>query len=392
MTRTTNLRRHRRSAVVTLFATACLTIAACSSTAAPNEETGTDGGTVAIGNTGPLSDLIDMSDVCGDEPVTVGLVDGFGTNSWSRILRAEVEDEAGKCPAIEGVEYAAGRGDLQATLSAITGMTAKGVDILLVVPSAGPGASHLPALQAAHAAGVVVVPIAADPTGTPGTDYFDYVDWDTRHDGVLWAQWMADRLGAEGGNVVLLGGPAGNAVSQQELEGINEVFATAPQINVLTPEPVTTNWDPAMTQQAMAGLLARYPQIDGVISDYGTATMGAIRAFQSAGRPLVPVATTDDNELSCLFDDAKADNPDFELATVSARTWIGRVGLRKALAQINGLDNQEPSLIQLSLYEDSTGAADGAVTPVDACQPALPPGASPSSQLSADDLAALFEG
>lgn len=391
MSRTT-LRRHRRSLAVTLLA-ACLTVTACSSTNAPTGQTDSEGdGTVAIGNTGPLSDLIDMSQVCGDEPVTVGLVDGFGTNSWSRILRAEIEDEAQKCPAIEGVEYAAGRGDLQATLSAITGMTAKGVDILLVVASAGPGASHLPALQAAHAAGVTVVPIAADPTGTAGSDYLDYVDWDTRHDGVMWAQWMVDQLGEEGGNVVLLGGPAGNAVSQQELEGINQVFADAPQITVLTPEPVTTNWDPAMTQQAMAGLLARYPQIDGVISDYGTATMGAIRAFESAGRPLVPIATTDDNELSCLFDEAKAANPDFELATVSARTWIGRVGLRKALAKINGLDNPEPSLIQLSLYEDSTGTAADAVTPAQSCQPSLPPGASPSSQLSADALATLFAG
>ncbi|MFC7641167.1 substrate-binding domain-containing protein [Streptosporangium lutulentum] len=313
-----------------------------------------------MGNSGPMSALISMDQVCGDKPVKVGLVDGLGTNAWSKIVRAEVEDEVKKCPAITSFDYVAGRGDLQATLAGITSLTTKGVNILLVIPDAGPGPSHLAAMRAATKAGTTVVPIAADPTGSAGSDFLDYVDWDPAYMGETWAKWMIDRLGTKGGNIVMLGGPAGNAVSAGEMEGVKKALAAAPQVKLLNEDPVTTNWDPAMAQQAMSGLLAKYPQIDGVISDYGATTSGVTRAF-AGSRPLVPIASTDDNELSCGFDALKKANPDYELATVSSRTWVGRIGLRKAVAALNGKPDAEPSLVQLGLYEDSTGSSDGAV-------------------------------
>ncbi|MET7392812.1 substrate-binding domain-containing protein [Dactylosporangium sp. NPDC005572] len=389
--------RRRRSTGATLaLATAvAIALAGCSTTNKTGPAAGSDPSTaaqVAVGNAGPVSAMVAMDTVCGTKPIKVGLVDGLGTNSWSKIVRAEVEDEAKKCPAVSSVDYVAGRGDLQATLAGITSLTSKGVNVLLVIADAGPGASHLSALRAAAKAGVIVIPIAADPTGKSGSDYFDYVDWDTGYSGEVWARWMVARLGPKGGNIVLLGGPAGNAVSVAELAGIKKVLAGAPQVKLLTDDPVTTNWDPAMEQQAMSGLLAKYPQIDGIISDYGAAATGAIRAFQNAGRPLVPIATTDDNELSCGFDALKAKNSGYELATVSSRTWIGRVGLRKGVAVANGKANAEPSLLQLDLYEDSTGGSQGAIAPSKACKSGLPNDAPPSSQLTTAQLGALFTG
>ncbi|MFI7437404.1 substrate-binding domain-containing protein [Micromonospora haikouensis] len=388
---------HRRSlaTAITLGTAAVLAVTGCSTTNKTAPATGGDpsaAAQVAVGNAGPLSAAAAMASVCGDKPVKVGLVDGLGTNSWSKIVRAEIEDEASKCPAITGVEYVAGRGDLQSTLAGITSMASKGVNVLLVIPDAGPGPAHLSALRAAANAGVTVIPIAADPQGRPGSDYFDYVDWDTPYLGEVWAKWMIDRLGPDGGNIVMLGGPAGNPVSQAHLSGIKKVLAGAPQVKLLTDEPVTTNWDPAMEQQAMSGLLAKYPKIDGVISDYGAAATGVLRAYQSAGRPLVPIATTDDNELSCGFTALKAKNGGYELATVSSRTWIGRVALRKGVAVVNGKADAEPSRLQLDLFEDSTGGAGGAVTPDKACKADLPNDAPPSSQLATAQLATLFQG
>lgn len=388
----------RVAAALTAAVTVGAALTACSSVNKSEDSTASannspnETGQVAVGNSGPMSELIDMDEVCGDEPIKVGLVDGLGTNAWSKIVRAEVEDELKKCPSITSFDYVAGRGDLQATVSGITSLATKGVNVLLVIPDAGPGPSHLSALRTAKRAGATVVPIAADPTGKPGADYFDYVDWDAEYSGEVWARWMVDRLGDEGGNIVMLGGPAGNPVSAAELKGVKKGLADAPQVKLLTPEPVTTNWDPAMQQQAMSGLLAKYPKIDGVISDYGAAVSGAVRAFVSAGRPLVPIATTDGNELSCGFDALKKDNPDYELATTSSRTWIGRVGLRKAVAEINGKANGEPSRVELDLFEDSSGSTDGAIAPSEACKSELPNDAPPSSQLTSDQLATLFGG
>ena len=382
-----------RSAVVAAALVGALALAGCSST---NSGGGEGSGNnleadIAAGSVGTVDQFIDISEVCPEEgEITVGVVDGYGTNSWSKTVLAEIESEAAKCPAITSVEFVAGRGDLEATTSGITSFAAKGTDIILVIPDAGPGEAHLPAIRQATEAGAIVVNFASDPQGESGVDYLDYVDQDAKASGAAWAQWVVDTLGDEGGNVVFLGGPAGALVSVQEFEGITEVFADNPQITLLTPEPVVTNWDPAQAQQAMAGLLSQFPDIDAVIADYGAVASGVIRAYEAAGLPLPPMTSTDDNSLSCGFTALKETNPSYELATVTSRTWAGRVALRKALAAFTGGTNHEPSIFQFTLYEDSTGATEGSVSPDEACLPDAPADATPSSLLTADEIAALF--
>ena len=386
--------QHRtRAAVIGVVTLGALVLAGCSSTNSTGGDTTGNNleADIAAGSVGTVDQFTDIADVCPDEgEITVGVVDGYGTNSWSKTVLAEIESEAAKCPAISSVEFVAGRGDLEATTSGITSLAAKGTDIILVIPDAGPGEAHLPAIRQATQAGSIVINFASDPQGESGVDYLDYTDQDAVASGTAWAEWVVELLGDEGGNVVFLGGPAGALVSVQEFEGITAVLDENPQITLLTPEPVVTNWDPAQAQQAMAGLLSQHPDIDAVIADYGAVASGVIRAYEAAGIPLPPMTSTDDNSLSCGFSALKETNPSYELATVTSRTWIGRVALRKALAAYTGGSDLEPSIYQFSLYEDSSGLTDGAVHPDDACLPDAPADATPSSLLSADEIAALF--
>lgn len=371
---------------------AALILAGCSST-----NSSTSSGTsntlhadIASGKVGTVADFTKISDVCGSKPVSVTVVDGYGTNSWSKTVKAEIDSEAAKCKSITGVSYTAGAGDLAATNAAITGAAAKGSNILLVIPDAGPGQAQLASVRKATKAGTIVVPFASDPTGKAGTDYLDYADQIPSFSGQAWAQWVVDTLGSKGGNVVFLGGPAGAAVSAQEFIGIQKILAKNPQIKLLTPEPVTTNWDPAQAQQAMAGLLSQFPKIDAVIADYGAVANGVIRAYQAAGVTLPLLTSTDDNSLSCGFDALKATNPGYELATNSSRTWIGRVALRKALAAFYGKADHEPSQYNLGLVEDSTGKTAGTKKPAEACLTDAPTDASPSSLLTSDEFKQIF--
>lgn len=371
-----------------------LALAGCSSTNA-----GSGSGTatknnlkadISAGKVGTVADFATMASVCGDKPVTVSVVDGYGTNSWSKTVKAEIDSEAAKCKQIKSVAYTAGRGDLQATNAAITGAAAKGANILLVIPDAGPGQAQLPSIDKATKAGTIVVPFASDPTGTAGKDYLDYTDQIPEYSGEAWTKWVVDTLGPKGGNVVFLGGPAGAAVSAGEFVGIQKVLAKNPQIKLLTPQPVTTNWDPAQAQQAMAGLLSQYPKIDAVIADYGAVANGVIRAYQAAGVSLPLLTSTDDNSLSCGYDALKATNPGYELATNSSRTWIGRVALRKALAAFYGKSDSEPSMYDLGLVEDSTGKTPGTKKPAEACLKDAPTDASPSSLLTSAEFKKIF--
>ena len=95
----------------------------------------------------------------------------------------------------------------------------------------------------------------------------------------------------------------------------------------------------------------------------------------------------DANELGCFWEDHKADNPDFKLATVTARTWLVRVALRKAVGAVQGISDTEPSIIVLPLAEDST-SSEPALAPK--CVRTLPPDAILSTMLPKEKLEKLF--
>jgi ribose transport system substrate-binding protein len=335
-----------------------------------------------VGRIGNVDELVTMDKVCGSKPIRVALVDGFGGNSWRRITRAEYEDEAKKCPNIKEVLYSDGQNNPQKTISDIQSLVAQGVEAIVVFPDAGP--AMLPAIRAAHKAGVAIVAYTASPGGKPGVDYLDFIAPNTPSDGSTWAKWVAKTLNGQG-KVVFLGGTPGNLQSQAELEGIKKVFADYPKIELLGGGPVDTNWDPAETQKVVSGLLTRYPEIDAIISDYGGGSVGGIRAFINAKRPLVPWAANDANEFACLWQENKGANSNYQMMTVSSRTWLVRVALRKAVAKAEGVDDPEPSIINQPIVEDST---DPKLPPK--CDSSLPPDAIFSSQLPADKLKAVF--
>lgn len=283
---------------------------------------------------------------CGSKPITLAVLDGYGVNAWSQHSYAAVRSEAAKCSNVK-VTVAAGGGALPKMISDISGAVAQGANAIAVIPDAG--APELPAIKQATAQGVKVVPWAADPGGKAGTDYVSYVDWVPSYAGTIWAQWMAGVLHGKG-NVIYLGGPAGNPVGLGSLRSIVNVFKKYPGIKLVTGNTgfAVTNWDPATAQKATAALLAK-SKIDGILTNYGTDALAAARAFQAAGRKPVPVAGADANGLSCLY--KKQGVP---LATVSTRNWLGRIAARKAIAAAEGLPNQEPSLIKLGFWEDTT--------------------------------------
>ncbi len=228
---------------------------------------------------------------CGTKPITLAVLDGFGINAWSQESYAAVRSEAAKCSNVK-VITAAGGGDLQKSISDISSSVAQGANAITVIPDFG--AAEL----AAHPAG--------DGSGREGRAVGSRRRWEarqglrrrtstgtTRYAGTIWANWMVKALHGKG-NVIYTGGPAGNPVGAAQLAAIVAVFKKHPGMKLLTGNkdwPVT-NWDPATAQKVTAALLAKYPKIDGIISNYGTDAFASIRAFQAAGRKLVPVDDT----------------------------------------------------------------------------------------------------
>lgn len=332
---------------------------------------------------GPVKEPFDITKLCGTQKIKVGLADGFGGNSWRKITRAELEAEAKKCPNITQVIYTDGQANTQKSISDIRSQVAQGVKVLVIFPDSAQ--ALLPVIKEATAQGVKVVMNIGVVGGVAGKDFVANVGEDVKAEGRTTGAWIAKALKGKG-NIIMLGGTPGNSYSALVDAGVREVLKKFPGIKELE-GPVPTNWDVGNTQKVVAGLLAKYPQIDGIVSDYGGGSVGGIRAFVAAKRPLVPWAANDTNQFSCSYKKYKKTNPNFEIATVSSRNWTSRLALRVGLAALNGVKDTEPQTVTLTLFEDSI--AGGALTPQ--CIPSLPPDAIISSHLTIGELQKLFK-
>jgi ribose transport system substrate-binding protein len=357
---------------------ACSTGAPAGSGTAEKSVTGQKVGTV-----GTQAQIQDISHFCGHKKIKVALADGFGGNSWRRITRKLFEDEAAKCPNITDVLYTDAQGDTQKAISDINSLVAQGVDV--IVTFADGGEALLPTIKKATAAGVAVVPFVGSPGGKPGTDYVDFVAEDIGTYGENLARWTIKAMGGKG-NLVMLGGIAGNSYSKGVFDGVAKVAAEYPDVRLLENGPVTTDWEPGKTQQVAAGLLTKYGTINGVVSDYGGGSVGGIRAFVAANKPLPVWSANDSNEFACLWYQYKGSNPEFQVATESSRNWVVSVALHKGLAAKNGIADTEPSIYDLQIIEDSTKP-----NMAPHCEPGLAPDAILSSGLSVGQLTALFK-
>lgn len=375
------LKTHRRvSMALAAVGVSALVLAGCAS--ATTETATTE--TAAGGNTEEeTTSNADLPSWCGPNEASLGLLDGFGGNSWRLITTAAGADEVAKCPSITSYEYADGQGDTQKAISDIQGMVAKGIDALVVFPDAGP--AMLPALRSAYEAGVVTVPYRVFPDGEAGVDYDLWVGADFFADGVSWGNWIKANF-PDGAKILFLSGPAGNSQGVTEREGFESVLTDA-KYEMIGEQPFeVTNWDPALSQSVLTAAIAKYPQIDVIVSDFGPSLVGALPEFQKAGRSIPAMTASDGNVLACFWEDNKDANPDFKLMTVPTGNDNVRLAVQHAVARATGGVIPTETAWSGPVFEDSTDPA----KPV-TCRTDLPGGLYLSAEMSGEDQAELLK-
>lgn len=322
----------------------------------------TGGGTPAPTDGG--TDLADAPAWCGPNQATLALLDGFGGNSWRQIVAAAGEEEAAKCPSITEYFYADGQGDTQKAISDIQGMAARGVSAMVVFPDAGEAV--LPAIRSAYEAGTVMVPYRTTAGGEEGVDYDVWVGTTFVDNGIAWGNWIADQF-PDGANILFLSGPAGNSQGLDEKEGLDQVLSD-PKYQFIGEQPYeVTNWDPALTQQVLTAAIAKFPEIDVIVSDFGPSLVGALPEFAKSSRSIPALVTSDGNVLGCFWQDNVEANPDFELMTVATGIDNVRLAVQHAVARATGGEIPSETIYVAPLFEDSVKSD----SPVE-CQADLP--------------------
>jgi ribose transport system substrate-binding protein len=141
---------------------------------------------------------------------------------------------------------------------------------------------------------------------------------------------------------VLIEGFVGHPANEARMEGVAEVLADYPDLNVVGRD--TGMWDQATGQQVMSDFLASIPNIDGVWTQDGMAE-GALRAIMTANPAKWPVSSGEARAgFLQLWNELKQDNPDFTTIGVVNPPGQGVSGLRVALEILSGGQVDEAQL------------------------------------------------
>lgn len=330
----------------------------------------------------PMGSGADLSTMCGDKPAVVALADGFGGNTWRRTALAEMRDEASKCPNITNVLYADAAGDPAKATSDINSLVAQGVNIIVVYPDFGE--ATLPAIRAAHDAGVTIIPYNVDMPGEPGQFYGANITQDHVSNAARWTEWLAKNVGQA--KVLYFSGIAGNSFSTNIMNNLLKEFEKYDGLEMLEDQFIATNWSNADAQKAAAGVIAKYGDIDAFVTDFGPVQLGIIRAFQQAGLDVpANVNLASNNEVNCLWLDAKAKGQQWPYYTLEGTTSLVRHALRRGMSIYQGTENAEPYNFKTNVFADSAAGTDPR------CDASAPLDADLSGMLSVEKLQEVFK-
>ncbi len=205
------------------------------------------------------------------------------TNSWALTNEEAFKYHAGQ----KGVKvlYASANGDATKQVDNIQQLASQKPDAMVVVPM-GPGVTGQ--VRAASQQGIPVVLCAGRLPGNSGA--VSTVTRSYELQATLWAEWLVKKLGGKG-RIAMLSGIAGVPTAEFQKAAAEKVFATHPDITVVTKQ--YTDWSPTKAKTVAASLVGR--NLDGIWSDSGISDLGVVEAYEQAGRPVPPVTGDSSN-------------------------------------------------------------------------------------------------
>lgn len=260
----------------------------------------------------------------------VGYDSYFVGNTWSAQLEAEFKAATTRDMAqISDVIVTQSDNDAQKQISNVQSLIARKVDTIILTPISPDGI--VPVLKQAQAAGITVV---LNASGANTDAYTSYVNVDDKLFGATGAEWLVKKLGGKG-RILAINGIAGIPTSDLRFAGAKSVFDKAPGIEIVA--TIDGGWDQAKTKVAVESALAANPNIDGVWSQGGSMTLGAIEAFEAANVPLVPMTGEDSNGLLKKWQKLQAaKTAGFDCIAVAKPTSISATALENALKALRG--------------------------------------------------------
>ena len=272
------------------------------------------------------------------DPFTIGISNPFISSEYRTQMIAsliEVNQEYMDQGLTTELVIESADTDVAGQIQQLQNLIAKEVDAILVNPGDVSGLNAT--LEEALDKGIIVISVDQE-LNVPNVYNvgIDQKEW-----AMTSASWLAETLGSEGDIVEIEGFP-GHPANVARMDGVDEVFADHPGINVLARD--TGKWDEATGQQVMSNFLAAYPNLDGYWTQDGMA-IGALQAVMAANPANWPAAVGEGRcQFINLWVDVLESQPDFETIAVANPPGVSPTGLRVAVNMLMGKEVDENTL------------------------------------------------
>jgi ribose transport system substrate-binding protein len=149
----------------------------------------------------------------------------------------------------------------------------------------------------------------------------------------------------------VLNGPAGIGVSEARWAEAKKVFDKAPGIKVLAMS--NTEYNVAPAEQSVSTLLYAHPDVDGIWSQGGALSAGAVLAYERADKPIPPMTGENSKQFMKMWAEKK-----FPAMVVGNPNWMGAMAILAGVLAQQGKDVKSPIDLPIPTITDQTLTAD----------------------------------
>lgn len=268
-----------------------------------------------------------------DKKLTIGFIPKALENEfWQMVddgIQEEVDkmNEAGFDVTLDTVSPQ-GETDYEGQLSIMTDMVNKGYDAIIVGPITD--SNCVPGIERAQEAGIPVIPVWVEFKDDPYVNIC--VGSNAYAEGQAAAEYFAEKIGDEGGQVAVITGIASNPITPERTNGFSEYFEKN-DLNIEVVDVQNGDWDRSKAKDVADTMLKAYPDLKGIYCNNDTMAMGVVEAVRGADKmDEVIVGGTD--AISEALTSIK--EGDLDYTTNNFPHYVGKIALVEAIRALAG--------------------------------------------------------
>lgn len=235
-------------------------------------------------------------------------------------------------------------GDTAQQISDMEDLITMGVDIICLT-AASPTAL-VPVVEEAMEEDIKVISFDA---GVDTENVTASLTLDNTEFGRVDARWLAEKIGGKG-KIVVLAGQAGSKNAEQRVNGVNEVLAQYPDIEVAALS--YCDYDYATAKAAIESIISTYDDIAGILSLGGAMSRACIDAYEAAGIELVPITGEANNGFLKMWYERQEEG--FTSVCPISPNTSGAQALDLGLTAITGGEYEQVNVFDIECVTDET--------------------------------------